>query len=290
MHTPFKQPDHPLVVYTDLDGTLLDHDSYTFTPALPALQRLALLNVPVIPVTSKTLAELLVLDRKLNLHGPCITENGGVIAVPEGYFGGDTSAETQAGYHLEYLSPHYKTIVDKLNELRNRFGFRFEGFADLSIEAVAEQTGLSTGEAQRARRRLCSEPLTWHDSDTALEQFAAELDALDYTLVRGGRFYHVLGKTDKARAISKLNELFARAGFTGYTSLALGDSPNDSQMLLAADVAVAVRRKDGGWLDIETDKAIIRTSATGPDGWNEAIQHYLDNTAAQNAAERTQHG
>ncbi|MDH4012299.1 MAG: HAD hydrolase family protein, partial [Desulfobacterales bacterium] len=121
-------------------------------------------------------------------------------------------------------------------------------------------------------------------------QFTAELDVLGYTLVKGGRFYHVLGQTDKARAISKLNAMFAHAGFTGYTSLALGDSPNDSQMLLAADVAVAVRRKDGSWLDLDTDKAIIQTSATGPDGWNEAIQHYLDSTAAQRAAERTQHG
>jgi len=277
-----------LVVFTDLDGTLLDHDSYAFEPALPALQRLASLNVPVVPVTSKTLAELLVLGRELDLHGPCITENGGVIAVPEGYFGGDISQQTEDGYYLEYLSPHYETIVSHLAELRNRFGF--DGFSDLSIADVARQTGLSTGEAQRARQRLCSEPLTWHDTDAAFEQFSNELKALDYTLVKGGRFHHVLGKTDKAHAISKLNTMFAEAGFTGYTSMALGDSPNDSQMLLAADVAVAVRRKDGSWLDLNTDKAIIRTSATGPDGWNEAVQHYLDSTAAQSAAERTQHG
>jgi len=290
MHTPFTHPDCPLVIYTDLDGTLLDHDSYAFAPALPALQRLASLNVPVIPVTSKTLSELRVLGRELNLHGPCIVENGGVIAVPEGYFGDDSPLPTQDGYHLEYLSPHYETIVGHLNGLRNRSGFRFDGFADLSIDAVAEQTGLGTEEAQRARQRLCSEPLTWNDSATAFKQFTAELDALGYTLVKGGRFYHVLGQTDKARAISKLNAMFALAGFTGYTSLALGDSPNDSQMLLTADVAVTVRRKDGSWLDLNTDKAIIRTSATGPDGWNEAVQHYLDSTAAQSAAERTQHG
>ena len=290
MHTAFKHPDCPLVIYTDLDGTLLDHDSYAFAPALPALQRLATLNVPVIPVTSKTLAELRVLGRELNLHGPCIVENGGVIAVPEGYFGDDSPLPTQEGYHLEYLSPHYETIVGHLNGLRKRFGFRFNGFADLSTDAVAERTGLGTEEAQRARQRLCSEPLAWDDSDTAFEQFTTELNALGYTLVRGGRFYHVLGQTDKARAISKLNAMFARAGFTGYTSLALGDSPNDSQMLLTADVAVAVRRKDGSWLDLDTDKAIIQTSATGPDGWNEAIQHYLDSSVAQRAAERTQHG
>ncbi len=288
--TPFTPPDRPLVVYTDLDGTLLDHDSYSFAPALPALQRLASLHIPVIPVTSKTLSELLVLGRELNLQGPCITENGGMIAIPRGYFGETATAETSDGYQLEYLSPHYATIVDDLNQLRERYGFRFEGFADLSTAAVAEQTGLDNDAAERARRRLCSEPLTWQDSDAAFERFATELKALGYTLVRGGRFHHVLGNTDKALAIGKLNDLFARAGFTGFTSLALGDSPNDRQMLLSADVAVVVRRKDGSWLDLETDKTIIRTSAAGPDGWNEAIQQYLDTTAAHEAAERTQHG
>lgn len=290
MHTPFKHPDYPLIVYTDLDGTLLDHDSYTFEPALPALQRLASLNVPVIPVTSKTLAEVRVLGRELELHGPCITENGGLIAVPENYFGENSAQQTEGGYRLEYLSPRYDTILSDLAGLRNQFGFRFDGFADLSTEAVAVQTGLSSEEAQRAKQRMCSEPITWRDSDSAFEKFSAELDALDYTLVRGGRFHHVLGRTDKAQAIGKLNAMFARAGFADYTSIALGDSPNDSQMLLAADVAVAVRRKDDSWLEIDTDRTIIRTTAPGPGGWNEAIQHYLDSADAQRATERTQHG
>jgi mannosyl-3-phosphoglycerate phosphatase len=290
MCTLFKTPGRALIVYTDLDGTLLDHDTYSFTPALPALQRLTSLNVPVIPVTSKTLAELRIIDREIDLNGPGIIENGGLIAVPEGYFGDVTAQQAENGYYLEYLSPPYETIVEHLAGLRDRFGFRFDGFADLSADAVARLTGLGIEEARRAKQRLCSEPLIWHDSDSAFEQFTAELAALGYTLTRGGRFHHVLGQTDKAHAIGKLNAMYARAGFSGYTSMALGDSPNDSRMLLAADVAVVIRRKDGSWLDMETDKPVIRTSTTGPDGWNEAIQHYLDSTAAQNAAERTQHG
>ena len=54
----FSRPDIPLLVFTDLDGTLLDHDSYSFEPARPALARLRSAGVPVIPTTSKTLAEV----------------------------------------------------------------------------------------------------------------------------------------------------------------------------------------------------------------------------------------
>ena len=66
----------PRLVFTDLDGTLLDHDSYRWQPAAPWLERLRLSNVMVIPVTSKTRAELMPLRRELGLHdSPFIAEN-----------------------------------------------------------------------------------------------------------------------------------------------------------------------------------------------------------------------
>ena len=46
-----------VVVFTDLDGTLMDHDSYDVAPAKPALDALAARSIPVVPVTSKTRAE-----------------------------------------------------------------------------------------------------------------------------------------------------------------------------------------------------------------------------------------
>ena len=84
----FTEPELPLLVFTDLDGTLLDHDDYGFAPALPALERLRAAAVPLIPTTSKTLAETARLSRALGNGHPCIVENGSAICVPEGYFPG----------------------------------------------------------------------------------------------------------------------------------------------------------------------------------------------------------
>jgi len=290
MSTRFGQPARPLIVYTDLDGTLLDHDSYSVEPARPALERLATLGVPVIPVTSKTLAELQVLTAHLGLNGPCIAENGGLLALPPAYFDTSLPLEPESGFAVEYLSPRYPGIVAVLADLRRTFRFDFQGFADLPAADVARLTGLSTEAAQRARQRLCSEPLVWRDSDAAFKQFQQQLHAHHLTLVQGGRFCHVLGQTDKARAIRRLNEHFARAGFTGFTTIALGDSPNDGPMLRSADVAVVVRRKDGSWLPLATSREKIETRASGPSGWNEFFQQYLDTTVAGGATHRTTHG
>ena len=73
-----------VVVFTDLDGTLMDHVSYAVAPAKPALDALAARSIPVVPVTSKTRAELVPLMARLGLSGAAIAENGAVIMHSDG--------------------------------------------------------------------------------------------------------------------------------------------------------------------------------------------------------------
>ena len=78
--------DYRLLVFTDLDGTLLDHESYSFEPALPALAVLKEKNIPLVLCTSKTRAEIELFRIQLkNIH-PFISENGGAIFVPKGNY------------------------------------------------------------------------------------------------------------------------------------------------------------------------------------------------------------
>jgi len=290
MITPYLKPAIPLVVYTDLDGTLLDHDTYSFAPAAPALQRLAKLRVPVIPVTSKTLAELETLNRELGLGGPCIAENGALIAFPADYFAATATLPLVGNYRVKYLSPDYAQTLAVLAEIRQTCGFDFVGFAELSDADVASLTGLDQEAAHLARQRLCSEPLVWNDSESAFEHFLRELKKRRYTLLKGGRFYHVLGQSDKSLAIRHLDALFAGAGLSNVTRIALGDSPNDAPMLREADIAVVIRHKDGSWLQIETSGQKVETPHSGPEGWNDFFQHYLDGLDTSPATPRTLHG
>jgi mannosyl-3-phosphoglycerate phosphatase len=50
--------DFHLLIFTDLDGTLLEQATYSFEAALPALQALRERNIPLIICTSKTRAEI----------------------------------------------------------------------------------------------------------------------------------------------------------------------------------------------------------------------------------------
>ncbi len=291
MSAGFRPPACPLVVYTDLDGTLLDHDTYRFDAALPALRRLQAMAIPVVPVTSKTLAELDPLLTELGIDGPCIAENGALIATPAGYFGNPAGGDNRQGrFQLRYLTQRYDAIRALLASLRSEFGFAFTGFADMDDAEVATLTGLSAAAARLARQRLASEPLLWQDSPEALTAFVAHLRRHGCRLVTGGRFQHVLGDSDKAAAIAALEQDFVHAGFDDFSRIALGDSPNDATMLQSSDIAVVVRAKDGPGLSLNGRAGVFTTRACGPEGWNEFFQEHLDDLLRQLSAKRTDHG
>ena len=46
------------LVFTDLDGSLLDHHNYSYSDALPQLRQLERRGIPVIPASSKTRVEI----------------------------------------------------------------------------------------------------------------------------------------------------------------------------------------------------------------------------------------
>jgi mannosyl-3-phosphoglycerate phosphatase len=277
----FRRPALPLLVFTDLDGTLLDHHSYSFAAALPALQRLRELNIPVVPVSSKTLAELAPLMRELGNPHPCIAENGGLIAVPPDYFAApDAAAPLTEGYRVLGAPSRYDEIRRTAQRLRAEQHYQFRGFGDMSAEDVADCTGLSTSEATLAKRRLCSEPLLWLDTGAALDHFREALEETDLQLVQGGRFFHLMGRHDKASAIRELCEHYRSAGFSDFRTLGLGDSPNDIPMLQAVDAPILIRRPDGSCLSLQTDHPACCSESPGPEGWNQSVLQVLDAAAA----------
>lgn len=270
-----------LVVFTDLDGTLLDAHSYSAKPALPMLRELATRGVPVVFCTSKTRAEVLALREALGNEDPFIVENGGGVFVPEGLFDAPLTARgfepagegllgLAVGAPYERLREALATLVDD--------GFRVRGFGDMSDEEVAELVGLPLEAAALARRREFDEPFVLLEGETREEAIVEHIAALGLHHT-SGRLHHVLGDNDKGRALGLVRELFEDALGRGLRTVALGDSPNDVPMLRVADHPVLIRRPEGDWhpqvLDeLEGDPALtrlVRTREEGPAGWAEAL-------------------
>lgn len=260
----------PLLVVTDLDGTLLDHFTYSFDAARNALGRLRTLGIPLIPNTSKTGAELHQLRRELGSQDPFAVENGSAIFLPCDSFPQPPEGSVRnQDYYLVELGLNHEAILEHLAPLRARF--RFRGFHDLSDSELQDLTGLDQDRLALSRQRQFSEPLIWEDTEAACATFKEQLRASGLQTLQGGRFLHVLGQTDKGKALDRLRTLYQQTYGKPFTVIALGDSGNDVAMLEAADLPVLIRSPVYELPQLSSDKPVTVSSKTGPAGWNECV-------------------
>ena len=265
--------DTSAIIFTDLDGTLLDHHNYSYQDALSALAEIRSKDIPLILTTSKTLAEVADLSDELANPHPFIVENGGILCIPPSYFPGPEFGylEQSHGYLLMPLSNTYRDILETTNQLRNQYGFKFSGFDDMTADEVAEKTGLDPQHAAFAKQRLASEPLLWQDSEAALRLFTSHIETAGLRLTKGGRFLHLMGHFNKAIAMTRMIGLYQTLGNANPTIIALGDSENDCEMLQAAEISVVIKRHDGTFMGCKGGDKTLFTDKPGPAGWNDAV-------------------
>ncbi|MGB9835454.1 MAG: HAD-IIB family hydrolase [Candidatus Saccharicenans sp.] len=159
-----------LVVFTDLDATLLEQGTYSFLEAWPALKRLKKLKIPVIMTTSKTRAETEAMARKLRLNHPFIVENGGAVIIPKGYFASSyfkilgLRPISRDRYEVIPLGTPYRKLRKALARLGKKISIRLVGFGDLTADQIAALTGLKKNEARLAGQREFDEPFFLDDN------------------------------------------------------------------------------------------------------------------------------
>ena len=246
-----------VIVFTDLDGTLLDHRDYGHAPARPVLDRMRRAGVPLVLASSKTAAEMLPLREAFGFADvPMICENGAGVV--------ETAPPDDAGPR--------RGILAALTDAPGRADF--EGFADMTPERLVEVTGLPPSYARAAAQRCFSEPGLWHGTPEGEAACVAGLAELGVMARRGGRVRTLgLGHT-KAGRMAEI-----AAGYGQPVTVALGDAPNDAEMIAAADHGIVVANPAGPGLPTlpgETTGRVRRSTRPGPEGWAEMLNPLLD--------------
>ena len=266
-----------LVIYTDLDGSLLDHDSYSHVLADALLVELEAHGIPVIIASSKTRCEQILLRNELGNQHPFIVENGAAVFMPIGYFEARPSGtDEDNGYWVKRFSLPRQHWLEIISDVSADFSGEYTNFDNLDTRQIVALTGLSEAAAELAARREFGEPVHWTGSDKGRQRFIQRLQQSGAHVLQGGRFLHVSGDCDKGSAMQWLHSRYAQQPDDRMpASLAIGDSQNDAAMLEAADYALIIHSASVAEPVLLRSNHTWRSSKSGPGGWDEGVRKIL---------------
>lgn len=257
------------LIFTDLDGTFLNHDNYSFHESLEALDKIKEETIPLIFTTSKTKAEVLELQKSVGIDEPFIIENGAALFIPKGYQDLQfDSSKTYSGYKVLVLGKKYSQILEFYNEYKEEFGMK--GFSDMSLSEVMEYTSLNESGAKLAIQRDFTEPFILEDS-SVFERLCNLASTYNIKITKGGRFYHLIGENqDKGIAVEKTSELFSKLYNEKVQTIGLGDGPNDIVMFENVDIPIAIKNHLGEYVECDV-KNLQYSTFKGSLGFNEMV-------------------
>ena len=271
------------LVFTDLDGSLLDHHNYDFIDAMPQLRSLERLEIPLIPASSKTRVEIEQLRQKLGNTHPFIVENGAAVFIPQGYFTSQPAGTIEReGYWVYELSQPRSHWLALLKELLKEFDAEFDYFYRAGTAGISRMTNLPADTAELANQRDYSEPVLWMGSAQRRQAFISALQSRGASVLQGGRFLGVSGDCDKGRAVAWLRAAYQQDTGRGEChDLAIGDSGNDCAMLEVVETALLVRSPAHDFPPLQRHQGIIRSRDFGPAGWAEGVAQWLSRLPRQ---------
>ena len=262
-------------VFTDIDGTLLNHKNYSYGNLKKFIKKIKN-SVQIIFNTSKTFSEIINIQKQLGLDFPFIAENGACIFFPEGYLSKNIlnkeffKYKKFVCYKLTKLEP--KLLLKELHSLRTKYNFNF--LSELNDKQIIKITNLKHKDLENAKNRLFTNPIYWNDSKEKIFRFKSELNLIkeNFCILEGGRFLHISDNYNKGIALKKFLSIVKSSFSSNFITVSLGDSENDLSMLESTDYSCIVK---GGKKKISLKKKnnIYFSETEAPEGWKESMEY-----------------
>ena len=264
------------VIFTALEDVLLDPRTGLFGQAEAGLEALAECRIPLVLLSSRTRAEVEPVRRKMGHGHPFVTESGGGIFVPDGYFNlRIPGGERRGRYLCVPLGRPYKEVIEALDDIAEECEAGVAGFHHMSAKEIAENTGLRPREAELARDREFDEPFFFTSADQpAIARFVAAAERRGFTAKPGSTFWRLSAGSDQARAVTTLTKLFREATRIKLRAVGIASASADASWLRAVDqpILLASPARTAAKVTAENRVAITQEASIS---WSESILNII---------------
>ena len=272
------------LIFTALEGALVDPRTDSFAGAEEALSELERRKIAFVLLTSRTREEIEPIRRKMGHNHPFVTENGGGIFFPDGYFSLRIPGAVRTARYLSIAQGRpYAEVCEALDDIAEECAVGVAGFHHMSLREIADNTGLRPRNAELARAREFDEPFYFTSADEkAIARFVETARARGFDARRGPTFWHLSSKCDPARAVRTLAQLFREAthiklrlvGIGGGSRIGRGCGPWIMPSSCRTRVKLPTPAEQAQESPGRT-RTIVMGDAPGAAGWNSAILNII---------------
>ena len=254
------------LIFTDLDGSLLDRDTFKFDEIKDYLKKLLSNGIFIIPNTSKTEKEILEFNNELGSNLPYISENGAAINGLD-LLNSNLPKELILSRDKNNLINIFKKSVPE--NLQNKCKW----LSEMDKKKQSLIFGLEDDKLKMALDRKYTIPFLFEGNKSERNELSKIVKNKGLALQEGGRVINLTDKVNKAKALQVFVRFFKKNN-KNVKTIAVGDNYNDLDMLKTSDFPCLVFN-DKFTLDEIPIKNLITTNKPSPEGWADVIKKAL---------------
>ena len=252
-----------ILIFTDLDGSLLDRDTFKFDEIKHYLKKLLSKGIFIIPNTSKTEKEILEFNNELGSNLPYISENGAAINGLD-LLNSNLPKELVLSRDKNNLINIFKKSVPE--DLQNKCNW----LSEMDKKKQSLIFGLKDEKLKMALDRKYTIPFIFEGNKNEKNKIFKIVKNNGLVLQEGGRVINLTDKVNKAKALQVFVRFFKKNNKKVKT-IAVGDNYNDLDMLKTSDFPCLVFN-DKFTLDKIPINNLITTNKPSPQGWADVIK------------------
>ena len=257
---------YKILIFTDLDATLLHRDTFKFDEIKDYLKQLISKGIFIIPNTSKTEKEILEFNNELGSSLPYICENGAAIKGLE-LLNSNLPKELILSREKDNLIKIFEKSVP-IN-LQNKCKW----LSDMDKKKQSSIFGLEGEKLKMALDRKYTIPFIFDGIKSEKNELFKIVKKKGLALQEGGRVINLTDKINKAKALQVFVRFFKKNN-KNVKTIAVGDNYNDLDMLKVSDFPCLVFN-DKFTLDQIPINDLIATNKPSPEGWADVIKMAL---------------
>ena len=257
---------YKILIFTDLDGSLLHRDTFEFDIIKDYLKQLLSKGIFIIPNTSKTEKEILEFNNELGSSLPYICENGAAIKGLE---------LVNSNLPKELILSKEKNNIIKIFEKSVPIDLQIKckWLSNMDKKKQSSIFGLKDEQLKMALDRKYTIPFIFDGIKSEKNELFKIVKQKGLALQEGGRVINLTDKVNKAKALQVFLRFFKKNN-KNVKTIAVGDNYNDLDMLKNSDVPCLVFN-DQFKLDQINIANLVFSNQPSPEGWADVIKMAL---------------